>query len=79
MDILGNTAQIPDLIGGIMFTCTACNKFTCTMSEMILLHQAQCESLPQEKRDFRMAVVLGLFGENADEALALAREMEGAA
>lgn len=54
--------------------CMACG-FTCSMDEMLLLHQAQCDKLPAEKREFRMSVARLMFGEHLDEALALAKEM----
>lgn len=58
-----------------MLTCTACNKFTCRLDEMMVLHQAICESLDEDKREFRMAVADMMYGEHLEEALDVVRSL----
>lgn len=57
-----------------MLTCTACGKFSTQVDAMMVLHQAECEGLSEEKRAFRMTIARMQFGEHLDEALALTRQ-----
>ena len=54
-------------------TCTACNKFTTRMNEVMVLHQVDCPQLPEEKREYRRAIASLMFGPNLDTALAVVR------
>ncbi len=54
-----------------VYSCAACDNFEAVEVEMLVLHQCECEMLPEEKREFRRFVALLTFGDNLGQAVAI--------
>jgi hypothetical protein len=57
-----------------VYVCMACD-FTTMHQPMLIAHQAQCANIDQEKREYRLGLLLLFFPEDViPEVLELARE-----